>query len=306
MHGSTPPKLDACPPPPGDLTPFLSPPTPSVHARSPCTLPPGAAPPVLSVLPVPVPSVRRRRRPSVRPNGDACPRVRVRPLGFPPAAGRPPSPCPPPRRAPQAAGEAGALGEPARVRAEAFPARLGQGQAAALPQRRRPAGGRPRHPPGGGAHAPAWPPPTHVGGGRPAAPRPHPPTVGFGVEGAPQDHCPVPTHGVWGGRVGALGSPPSRSGIEASPPSLSPRSLEPGGPGGGEPPQSFLPPQSEETEPRVAELELEPPPWRQLAAPDALLRLKKSEVKRQEVINGELPRAPHGPPPLPRDPHPPG
>ncbi|XP_049649253.1 rho guanine nucleotide exchange factor 1 isoform X1 [Accipiter gentilis] len=61
--------------------------------------------------------------------------------------------------------------------------------------------------------------------------------------------------------------------------------LEPGGPGGGEPPQSFLPPQSEETEPRVAELELEPPPWRQLAAPDALLRLKKSEVKRQEVIN---------------------
>uniref|UniRef100_A0A8B9ME97 Rho guanine nucleotide exchange factor 1 n=1 Tax=Accipiter nisus TaxID=211598 RepID=A0A8B9ME97_9AVES len=95
----------------------------------------------------------------------------------------------------------------------------------------------------------------------------------------------APTHGVWGGRVGALGSPPSRSGTEASPPSLSPRSLEPGGPGGGEPPQSFLPPQSEETEPRVAELELEPPPWRQLAAPDALLRLKKSEVKRQEVIN---------------------
>ncbi|XP_075345494.1 rho guanine nucleotide exchange factor 1 isoform X5 [Mycteria americana] len=61
--------------------------------------------------------------------------------------------------------------------------------------------------------------------------------------------------------------------------------LEPGGPGGGEPPQSFLLPQPEETEPRVAELELEPPPWRQLAAPDALLRLKKSEVKRQEVIN---------------------
>ncbi|XP_063178486.1 LOW QUALITY PROTEIN: rho guanine nucleotide exchange factor 1 [Chroicocephalus ridibundus] len=58
-----------------------------------------------------------------------------------------------------------------------------------------------------------------------------------------------------------------------------------GGPGGGEPPQSFLPPQSEETEPRVAELELEPPAWRQLAPPDALLRLKKSEVKRQEVIN---------------------
>uniref|UniRef100_A0A8B9MCN7 Rho guanine nucleotide exchange factor 1 n=1 Tax=Accipiter nisus TaxID=211598 RepID=A0A8B9MCN7_9AVES len=80
-----------------------------------------------------------------------------------------------------------------------------------------------------------------------------------------------------------LGDPTPRG--LSSPPSLSPRSLEPGGPGGGEPPQSFLPPQSEETEPRVAELELEPPPWRQLAAPDALLRLKKSEVKRQEVIN---------------------
>uniref|UniRef100_A0A8B9PA91 Rho guanine nucleotide exchange factor 1 n=1 Tax=Apteryx owenii TaxID=8824 RepID=A0A8B9PA91_APTOW len=40
-----------------------------------------------------------------------------------------------------------------------------------------------------------------------------------------------------------------------------------------------------ETEPRVSELELDPPTWRQLAAPDALLRLKKSEVKRQEVIN---------------------
>uniref|UniRef100_A0A8B9P866 Rho guanine nucleotide exchange factor 1 n=1 Tax=Apteryx owenii TaxID=8824 RepID=A0A8B9P866_APTOW len=64
-----------------------------------------------------------------------------------------------------------------------------------------------------------------------------------------------------------------------------PSPLEPGGPGGGEPPQSFLPPQSEETEPRVSELELDPPTWRQLAAPDALLRLKKSEVKRQEVIN---------------------
>ncbi|XP_038238667.1 rho guanine nucleotide exchange factor 1 isoform X2 [Dermochelys coriacea] len=60
---------------------------------------------------------------------------------------------------------------------------------------------------------------------------------------------------------------------------------EPGGAGGGEPPPSFLPPQSEETEPRVSELEPEPPTWRQRVPPDALLRLKKSEVKRQEVIN---------------------
>ncbi|XP_048357660.1 rho guanine nucleotide exchange factor 1 [Sphaerodactylus townsendi] len=61
--------------------------------------------------------------------------------------------------------------------------------------------------------------------------------------------------------------------------------LEPGGAGGGEPPPSFLLPQSEENEPRVSELELEPPNWRELIAPDTLLRLKKSEVKRQEVIN---------------------
>ncbi|XP_061453886.1 rho guanine nucleotide exchange factor 1 isoform X2 [Rhineura floridana] len=63
------------------------------------------------------------------------------------------------------------------------------------------------------------------------------------------------------------------------------RNLEPGGAGGGEPPPSFLLPQSEETEPRVSELELEPPNWRELVPPDTLLRLKKSEVKRQEVIN---------------------
>nr|XP_034973457.1 rho guanine nucleotide exchange factor 1 isoform X8 [Zootoca vivipara] len=63
------------------------------------------------------------------------------------------------------------------------------------------------------------------------------------------------------------------------------RNLEPGGAGGGEPPPSFLHPQSEETEPRVSELELDPPNWRELVPNDTLLRLKKSEVKRQEVIN---------------------
>uniref|UniRef100_A0A8C5RK05 Rho guanine nucleotide exchange factor 1 n=1 Tax=Laticauda laticaudata TaxID=8630 RepID=A0A8C5RK05_LATLA len=63
------------------------------------------------------------------------------------------------------------------------------------------------------------------------------------------------------------------------------KSLEPGGAGGGEPPPSFLLPQSEEFEPRVSELELDPPNWRELVPPDTLLRLKKSEVKRQEVIN---------------------
>uniref|UniRef100_A0A8C3F851 DH domain-containing protein n=1 Tax=Chrysemys picta bellii TaxID=8478 RepID=A0A8C3F851_CHRPI len=40
-----------------------------------------------------------------------------------------------------------------------------------------------------------------------------------------------------------------------------------------------------ETEPRVSELEPEPPTWRQRVPPDTLLRLKKGEVKRQEVIN---------------------
>ncbi|XP_067317720.1 rho guanine nucleotide exchange factor 1-like isoform X2 [Anolis sagrei] len=76
-------------------------------------------------------------------------------------------------------------------------------------------------------------------------------------------------------------------------------SLEPpgGGGGGGDPspqpsPLSFLPAQSEEAEPAppppsrsVPELEMEPPNWRDLVPPGTLLGLKKSQVKRQEVIN---------------------
>ncbi|XP_041425463.1 rho guanine nucleotide exchange factor 1 isoform X1 [Xenopus laevis] len=58
---------------------------------------------------------------------------------------------------------------------------------------------------------------------------------------------------------------------------------EPGGSTEG--PPSFLLPQSEETEPRVQEAESEPPNWRELVPPEILLRLKKSEIKRQEVIN---------------------
>ncbi|NWT62767.1 ARHG1 factor, partial [Erythrocercus mccallii] len=61
--------------------------------------------------------------------------------------------------------------------------------------------------------------------------------------------------------------------------------LEPGGPGGGDPPP-FLPRQPEEAVPRLEpELEQEPPAWRELAAPEALLRLPQREVRRQEVIN---------------------
>ncbi|KAM9298867.1 rho guanine nucleotide exchange factor 1 [Gastrophryne carolinensis] len=58
---------------------------------------------------------------------------------------------------------------------------------------------------------------------------------------------------------------------------------EPGGSGEG--PPSFLLPQSEENEPRVLESENDPPNWRELVPPETLLRLKKSEIKRQEVIN---------------------
>ncbi|KAM4651915.1 rho guanine nucleotide exchange factor 1 isoform 3-T3 [Discoglossus pictus] len=58
---------------------------------------------------------------------------------------------------------------------------------------------------------------------------------------------------------------------------------EPGGSAEG--PPSFLPPQSEETEPRVPEVEVDPPNWRELVPRETLLRLKKSEIKRQEVIN---------------------
>ncbi|XP_072282781.1 rho guanine nucleotide exchange factor 1 isoform X2 [Pyxicephalus adspersus] len=58
---------------------------------------------------------------------------------------------------------------------------------------------------------------------------------------------------------------------------------EPGGSSEG--PPSFLLPQSEETEPRVLESENDPPNWRELVPPETLLRLTKSEIKRQEVIN---------------------
>ncbi|CAI9577916.1 unnamed protein product [Staurois parvus] len=60
-------------------------------------------------------------------------------------------------------------------------------------------------------------------------------------------------------------------------------SPEPGGSAEG--PPSFLLPQSEETEPRVLESENDPPNWRDLVPPETLLRLTKSEIKRQEVIN---------------------
>ncbi|XP_071400345.1 rho guanine nucleotide exchange factor 1 isoform X1 [Centroberyx affinis] len=44
-------------------------------------------------------------------------------------------------------------------------------------------------------------------------------------------------------------------------------------------------PQLEEMEPRLLELEQDPPNWRELASSDALSSLSKKETKRQEVIN---------------------
>lgn len=44
-------------------------------------------------------------------------------------------------------------------------------------------------------------------------------------------------------------------------------------------------PQQEEVEPRLLELEQEPPSWRELASHEVLSKLSKKEVKRQEVIN---------------------
>lgn len=45
-------------------------------------------------------------------------------------------------------------------------------------------------------------------------------------------------------------------------------------------------PQQEEMEPRLLELEQDPPNWRGLASPEDLKKLSKTEIKRQEVING--------------------
>ncbi|XP_073703893.1 rho guanine nucleotide exchange factor 1 [Garra rufa] len=44
-------------------------------------------------------------------------------------------------------------------------------------------------------------------------------------------------------------------------------------------------PQQEEMEPRLLELEQDPPNWRALASPEDLKKLNKKEIKRQEVIN---------------------
>ncbi|KAM4704550.1 rho guanine nucleotide exchange factor 1 isoform 2-T2 [Rhinophrynus dorsalis] len=71
----------------------------------------------------------------------------------------------------------------------------------------------------------------------------------------------------------------------AGKPGLKSGSLTPEPGGSAEGPPSFLLPQSEETEPRVPEAESDPPNWRELVPPETLLRLKKSEIKRQEVIN---------------------
>ncbi|XP_050786418.1 rho guanine nucleotide exchange factor 1 isoform X2 [Gopherus flavomarginatus] len=99
------------------------------------------------------------------------------------------------------------------------------------------------------------------------------PPLGEGTDGEGlEPQCPVEP-----GEAPPSEQPPEDNAENDSP--------EPGGAGGGEPPPSFLLPQSEETEPRVSELEPEPPTWRQRVPPDALLRLKKGEVKRQEVIN---------------------
>lgn len=45
-------------------------------------------------------------------------------------------------------------------------------------------------------------------------------------------------------------------------------------------------PQQEEIEPRLLELEQDPPNWRELAPSENLKKLSKKEIKRQEVING--------------------
>lgn len=50
-------------------------------------------------------------------------------------------------------------------------------------------------------------------------------------------------------------------------------------------PMSSPLPQQEEVEPRLLELEQDPPNWRELASSDIVSKLGKKEIKRQEVIN---------------------
>ncbi|XP_030605191.1 rho guanine nucleotide exchange factor 1 [Archocentrus centrarchus] len=89
----------------------------------------------------------------------------------------------------------------------------------------------------------------------------------------------------------------SRSDVDLQPPStmttppspLTPQHLHPpegpvSVPEPGHSPTT-LSPQVEELDPRLQELESDPPNWKDLASPEALASLKKKETKRQEVIN---------------------
>lgn len=53
--------------------------------------------------------------------------------------------------------------------------------------------------------------------------------------------------------------------------------------------------QQEEVEPRLLELEQDPPNWRELASTEVLSKLTKKETKRQEVINGKWMCSPRRP-----------
>ncbi|XP_059833534.1 rho guanine nucleotide exchange factor 1-like [Hypanus sabinus] len=83
--------------------------------------------------------------------------------------------------------------------------------------------------------------------------------------------------------------PRSRSDVDAQAAArasdLQSQNVDPGGSGGADGQPSFLPAQPEDSGPRVTPLETEPSNWRQLVSGEQLLRLRKSEVKRQEVIN---------------------
>ncbi|XP_056371975.1 rho guanine nucleotide exchange factor 1, partial [Oenanthe melanoleuca] len=164
-------------------------------------------------------------------------------------------------------------------------------------------GGLPAPPAGGGAQpGPPTPPPAAPPGGDSAEPEPGtdppgPPELGEPPPEAPPGEQQAVEEGAESDRIlgrseslrgperrrsqkmggGRLAPPPprSRSSADLRGPPPTP---EPGVPGGAVPP--FVPRQPEEPE-----LEQEPPAWRELAAPEALLGLPQREVRRQEVIN---------------------
>ncbi|CAM9124115.1 unnamed protein product [Bubo scandiacus] len=137
-------------------------------------------------------------------------------------------------------------------------------------------------PPPRGASAPPSPLPASSTPRRGAREREAAGALGALGEPAPgrAESAPDAPHGAPAATSTCGAAAPPGAGDRAPPPASDPRSLEPGGPGGGEPPQSFLLPSLRRLSRAWRSWSWSRRPGGSSPPPHALLRLKKSEVKR--------------------------